>query len=74
MEHGAGERSTQPGFYFSKKLNLMVQIVGAGHSLPPSNDWEFLGSDIGITASEAMQKLLARHPEVDPSRLQYTTK
>ncbi len=68
------ERRTQPGFYYSKKLNLMVQIVGPGHTLPLSDDWEFLGSDISITASEAMQKLLTKHPEIDAEKLQFTTK
>ncbi len=71
---GLGEKRTQPGFYFSKKLNLMVQIVGVDHTLPSSDDWEFLGSDIGITASEAVHKLMTIHPEVDPSKIQFTPK
>jgi hypothetical protein len=65
---------TQPGFYHSKKLNLMVQIVAVEHALPSSDDWEFIGSDIGLTPSQAMHKLLEKHPEIEPAKIQFTTK
>ncbi len=65
---------TQPGFYYSKKLNLMMQIVEAEHALPASDDWEFIGSDIGLTPSQAMRKLLDRHPDIDAAKLQFTAK
>jgi hypothetical protein len=66
--------TTQPGFYYSKELNLMVQIVEEEHALPSTNDWEFIGTDIGLTPSQAMRKLLQRHPEIDGKRIHFTTK
>lgn len=63
---------TQKGFYFSKKLGLMVQMVEAGHALPSSDDWEYIGSD--ITPSEAMAKLRSKHPTLTPDKITFTTK
>jgi len=66
------ESVTKKGFYFSKKLSLMVQMVEAGHALPSSDDWEFIGSD--ITPSEAMAKLRTKYPNIEPDQITFTTK
>lgn len=63
---------TKKGFYFSKKLSLMVQVVEAGHALPSSDDWEFIGTE--ITPSEAMAKLRSRYHDIRPDQITFTTK
>ncbi len=63
---------TEKGFYFSKKMGLLVQMVGAGHTLPSADDWEFIGSD--ITPSEAMAKLRSKYPSLGTEKISFTTK
>ncbi|MCL5263963.1 MAG: hypothetical protein M1343_02005 [Chloroflexi bacterium] len=74
MVEAIRQEGTQPGFYFSRKLNLMLELVQAGRSLPVTDDWEFIGSDIALTPSEALRKVMEIHPDLDATKLTFSAK